>query len=171
MILSLILGILGSLVASILFLIFASYFRPNLTISSNISVSEYNGEKIYSLKVINLGPRIAVNIRSELQIIGTRVVEGGKGRMIFDVPLLKNDLLILNPYQNAESVNFSFEFSTKEDLEEEWKKIPESTLCFRLNAQDSLTSFFKVFEKEYFSQNESIQTGRFAYGKSMEIHS
>jgi len=132
---------------------------------------EYDGKEIYSVKVVNCGCRTAINIKAELQIIGTRVVEGGKGTKIYNVELLKNEHLILNPYHKNNPLNCSFEFSTIVKLEEEWKKIEESTLLFRVIAQDSFTSFCKVFEQEYFSVKETIKLGRFALGKNISIHS
>ena len=168
---SLLLGVLGSFVASILFLSFASIFRPKLSISEKISVGEYDGKNIYSIKAVNSGHRRAINIKAELQIIGTRVVKGGKGRKIYNVDLLKNNLLVLEPYKSNNSLNFSFEFSTEDDLKVEWEKIEASTLLFRIVAQDSFTSFSKVFEQEYFSVIEAIEFGRFAYGNNMSIHS
>ena len=170
MIESILLGIIGSLIASILFLSFISYFRPKLLISENISKGEYDGNIIYSIKVVNCGNREAINIKAELQLIGTRVVSGGRGRKIYDVELLKSDSLILNPYKNDKSHNYSFEFSTKVNIEEEWGKREETSLIFRLIAQDSLTSFYKVFEQEYYLFNKSIIPGRFDIGKSMQIH-
>ncbi|MEJ2696949.1 MAG: hypothetical protein P8013_09910 [Candidatus Sulfobium sp.] len=168
---SILLGVTGSLVASILFLIFASLFRPNLTLSKNISVGEYDGKQIFSVKVANCGCRSAINIRVELQIIGTRVVEGGKGKKIYDVELLKNDHLILKPYSKNNPINCSFEFSTVANLPEEWKKIEESNLLFRVIAQDSFTSFCKVFEQEYYSPASAIKQGRFGFGKNLTIYS
>lgn len=168
---SLLLGVVGSLVASTLFLIFASFFRPRLSISKHISKGEYDGKNFYSVKVVNSGCRSAINIKAELQIIGTRVVEGGKGRKIYDVELLKRDQLILKPYKKINPLNCSFEFSTTAKIEEVWKKNDESTLLFRVIAQDSFTSFCKVFEQEYFSNKETIKNGRFAIGKNMTIHS
>ncbi|ABW68444.1 hypothetical protein Dole_2641 [Desulfosudis oleivorans Hxd3] len=105
-----------------------------------------------------------------MQIIGNRVVEGGKGRKIYDVKLLKNDRCILKPYCKNNPLDCSFEFSTDANLEVEWSNTQESTLLLRVIAQDSFTSFSKVYEQEYFSIKEAIINGRFAIGKKMIIH-
>jgi len=76
-------------------------------------------------------------------------VEGGKGRKIYDVKLLKNDRCILKPYCKNNPLDCSFEFSTDANLEVEWSNTQESTLLLRVIAQDSFTSFSKVYEQEY----------------------
>jgi len=166
-------GIIGGLVGSSLFLIILSRFRPKLAISKVMSVAEYEGKKVYSFKVLNIGSRRAISIRAELYIIGYRAVKGasGRGKKYYQIPLLKEHFIRLEPLGEKSGEFSSFEFSTDIDLEAEWKSKKESyMLCF-VTAQDDLTSFNKTFEVSYDSLNESLKKGRFGYGKDMTVHS
>ncbi len=166
------LGIVGGIVSSFLFLLTLSRFRPSLDVSSLVAVSEYEGKKYYSFKVLNVGRRAANNIRAELYIIGHRVIKGGNGRgkKYYRVPLLQEVFMRLEPLSVQSGESSSFEFSTKIDVEDEWKNHEESYLMLFVTAQDDLTAFSKTIIMRYESQSEAIKQGRFGYGEDMAVH-
>ena len=170
---AILLGIIGGLASSSLFLIILSKFRPKLAISEVMSVGEYEGSKLYSFKVLNKGSRRAINIKVELYIIGHRVVKGAKGRgkKYYQVSLLKDQFIRLEPLTKESGEFSSFEFSTDVNLEEEWRSKEESYLLCIVTAQDDLTSFNKTFEIRYESIKESFKEGRFGYGEDMTVYS
>ena len=167
--LSIFLGVVGSFVASILFLAFASIFRPKLSISKNIAVwEEEDGTTYYSVKVVNCGYYSAINITAEFSIIGLRKVQGGLGKRIYDIDLKKNNLLVLRPYDKKDPRDCTYEFLTRKNLPKIWEDKPDAKLFFRVFAQHSFTSFSKLFEQKYDNQKVFIK-GRFGFGDSMDI--
>jgi hypothetical protein len=74
--LSIIIGVLSSLSASFVFLLFISMLRPKIIISKQISVVEREGT-VYVIKIINKGKRPIVNIKARLYLMTPTVVPGG----------------------------------------------------------------------------------------------
>ena len=168
MIANLIIGAIGSLIASALFLLLLLRFRPNLEISPSISKPTYDGQTIYSIKVVNRGSRDVVRLSAELLMVEPQVVKGGIGKKILQFALSKNEWFALTPTTEHDG-EAAFEFITNEKIEFEWEQRPNSYLIFRVYAQDSLSGFTKVFSNKYFSKTDDIIVGRFGFGASMEI--
>ena len=168
MIVNLIIGAIGSLIASALFLLLLFRFRPNLEISPSISKSTYDDQTVYSIKVVNKGSRDVVRLSTELLMVEPQVVKGGIGKNILQFALAKNEWFALTPTAERDG-EAAFEFITNEKIESEWGQRPNSYLIFRVYAQDSFSGFTKVFSKKYFSRTDDIVVGRFGVGASMEI--
>jgi hypothetical protein len=82
MIENLVIGAIGSFIASIVFILALYRLRPFLTISPKIAKTEYEGMTVYSIKVLNSGSRDVIDIATELLIIEPHVVGDGVGRNI-----------------------------------------------------------------------------------------
>ena len=169
MIENLIIGAIGSLVASTLFLLLMYLLRPKFGLSSKIAKVEHSTGRVYALKVINLGRRDAVSIKAEFLMLDPYPVEGGYVNSILEVKLVKNEVFLLSPIKGrVKGFGQVYEFITTEDLESEWDKYPKAQLMFRVRAQDSLSGFLKVFRADHYTRDD-IVAGRFARGASMNI--
>ena len=169
MIQNLLIGALGSLIASGLFLLLMYRLRPKLDLSPKIARTTYDGETVYALKVVNSGRRDAIEIQGELLMIEPQVVGGGVGRNILQVPLVRERWFQLNPAAEVgEKFGASFEFVVTTNLEEEWMKHKNSYLLFRVHARDAMSGFSRVFSTAYYSQSDII-AGRFGAGATMAV--
>jgi hypothetical protein len=166
--LSLVIGAIGSLIASAIFLLIMCRVRSNLELSSKIAKTIYNRETVYSIKIINSGKRDVVAIRAELLMIEPQVVHGGIGKNILQIPLVRDEWFLLEPISKNDDDFGSFEFITTENIDEEWGLRPNAYLLFRVHAQDSISGFSKIFSTKYYSRSDIVQ-GRFAKGASMLI--
>jgi hypothetical protein len=166
---SLIIGALGSLIASLVIVFFMYHQRPKMVISDKIAKTSYGEDTIYSIKVVNIGSRDAVSIKTELLIMEPQVVEGGVTYNILEIPLIRNEIFQIRPLSTSgDRPTGVFEFITNVDIEAEWENRSNSYLLFRLIAQDSLSGFSQVFRAEYYSKN-AIISGRFGTGRNMNI--
>jgi len=166
---SLLIGISGSIIASLAILYFIYCQKPNLLISNKIAKTTYNQDIVFAVKVVNNGNRDAVAIKAEFLLVEPQVVEGGVGYNFLKISLEQNEIFDLRPIAEVrERFGAVFEFITKTDIEEEWNKRNNSFLLFKLIAQDSLSGVSKVFTSEFYSTKD-IQNGRFAKGLSMNI--
>lgn len=166
---SLVIGAIGSLIASFLFLLILYRLQPKLEISPKIAKTTYDGETVYAIKVMNSGNRDAVDIRAELLMIEPQVVGGGIGRNILQVSLVRDQWFLLRPMSKVgDRSGAVFEFITTENLDEEWAKHENSYLLFQVHARDVLSGFARLFSYEYYSR-KVIMNGRFSIGASMEI--
>ena len=168
MIKNLLVGALGSLIASAVFFGGLYRLRPRLMLSPKIAKTTYEGKIVYAFKIINSGRRDVVGIRAELLLIEPQVVKGGVGKNILQFSLDRDHWFYLPPVTKVGAdLITSFEFITTENLEEEWSKRKSSYLQLRIYAQDALSGFSRVFSQTYHSQDD-ICLGRFAK-ESMDI--
>lgn len=164
-------GVVGSLIASILIIWFMYSQRPHLIISNKIAKTSYQGKTVYAIKVINRGKRDVVSIRADLVMYEPKIVQGGESYNILEIPLERNDIFQLPPLGHKKSRPTGiFEFITYKDIEAVWSNHDNSYISFRIIGQDSLSGFSKVFSSEFWSQ-KVIEAGRFGAGDDMKISS
>jgi hypothetical protein len=170
MLLNLVIGAIGSLLASAVFLFILFRYRPRLLLSTQIAKTTYADKAVYAFKVLNSGHRDAVAIKAEVLMIEPQVIVGGVGRNVLQVSLVRDNWFVLRPLSKVgdKVLDATFEFITCENVEQEWATHANSYLVFRVQAQDALSGFSAVFSSEISSRNE-IKVGRFAKGQSMAI--
>ena len=167
---NIIVGIVSSLVASLLFLYMLRLLPPNISISSEVAKTTLSDENVYSIKVKNEGRRDAINLRAELLLLVPQSVEGGEIYKVGKIPLQADSLFRLGKYSKQDrSLSYAFRFVTKSDLEREWLSNKKSFLRFVVFAQDSFSGFPKIFIKEFHSQYHDIIEGDFDRGLSDAI--
>ena len=77
--LAIIIGILSSLIAALVFLFFLTKIRPNIIISDKIakSIDSTTGEVRYKIKILNKTSRSVINLRPQLSLISLVAMPGG----------------------------------------------------------------------------------------------
>jgi hypothetical protein len=148
--LSIIIGIMSSLAASLLFLLFLSRLKPRIVISSQIAKEKISENKIvYKIKVINKGVRSIINIKARLHLMILKVVSGGVMVRSIEIPLIRTDPLEIPGFDPKDvQASYAFRFRTYEDLDAIWNDDSTSYLRFRILAMDSLSGFGKVFKQD-----------------------
>jgi len=171
MLLSVIIGILSSVIASIIFLTFLTRVRPKIEISNQIAKGKSltTGDIIYRIKVINKTRHSIINIKAQLHLVTPIVVPGGILLKTKEIPLKRSEVMCLEKFDpKDEQAKYAFRFVTYEDIEKSWSDDKRSFLRFRIVATDSISGFSKVFTKDYHTKS-LIKEGEFEYGASMEI--
>ncbi len=168
---SLIIGILGSLLASFVFIFFLTRLRPKVVISKEISKStDAVGRPIYSIKVVNKSQRPIINIKAQLQLISPTNAPGGLIMGVYDIILAGENPLRISKYKrNQDEENYAYRFSIREDLENVWEDDKHTYLKFAIFASDSLSGFSQVFTQEYRLKRISLIEGDFVRGQGLEI--
>jgi len=167
---SLLIGILGSVIGSIMTVYFLYRLQPELQLSDKIARTTYGGKTVYAFKVVNIGNRPAFSIMAEAYIIEPQVIYGGIGYNFLRIQLQQSDVFVLWPLSKVrERPGDVFEFITEEDLDTEWGEFHQNSyILFQVKAQDGFSGFYKIFKSEFYSKKD-IRTGRFAKGRSMEV--
>ncbi|WP_156786032.1 hypothetical protein [Archaeoglobus veneficus] len=171
LLLSIIIGVISSVIASLLFLLFLTRVRPEIEISNQIAKGKSltTGDTIYRIKVINKTRRPIINIKAQLHLVTPITVPGGILLKSKEIPLRRSEIMYLEKFDpNDENAEYAFRFVTYENIEEIWKDDKRSFLRFRICATDSISGFTKVFIKEYHTKS-LIREGEFEFGNSMEI--
>ncbi len=164
MLVAIIVGVLSSLLASLIFLFFLRLMRPKIVISDKIAKT---GDR-FVIKVVNKSRRDAVDIKVEFLLMTPVSVPNGiilRRRPI----LLKRDYLMVLPRYDKrdKDASYAFRFTTQENLLEIWNK-EHQYLLFRLMAKDELSGFGKVFNQKFYTKKD-IMEGSFEFGESLEI--
>jgi hypothetical protein len=168
---SVIIGVLSSLAASIVFLFFLTRLRPKLVISEAIAkATDAVGNPVYSIKVVNKHRRSMINIKAQLQLISPTNAPGGLIKGAYDIILAGDNPLEISKYKgNQEEENYAYRFTIREDLDKIWEDDRHSYLRFAIFATDSLSGFARVFSQEYRLKRISLKEGDFVRGHGLEI--
>jgi hypothetical protein len=180
------LGVLGSFIASVLFLAALFARRPNLAISEEISKTALKCRTVYCIKVVNRGWFDCINVQAELVLVQPdRMPGGGVANRINPIPLLKNSIFVLRSRRTTQNQSATaFRFTTSADLESTWRRQEASWkqhhagepelrpyVHIVVYAQDGLSNFGRVFDRAYSSVFRDLQTGEFEHGRSLTISS
>ncbi len=166
-----IIGILSSLVASLMFLLFLTRVRPKIIISDRIAKGKSStGETVYRIKIINKTHRSIINVKAQLHLMIPTVTPGGIIMKSKEIPLKRSEIMEISKFDlKDEMAGYAFRFLTYENIEDLWKDDTHSFLRFRIFATDSLSGFCKGFCKYYHTKRNSIKGGDFEFGNSLEI--
>ena len=163
-------GILSSLFASIIFLLFLRNLRPNIEIAPQIAYSDKDGSKNYVIKLINTGSRNIIDIRAELLLVKSTNVPGGAIFNTTKIKLNKDSAFVLDAYdKNDKEAKFARRFVTAENLDDLWLNEDIDFLIFRVYCHDETSGFGKVFTKEYRTKRNSLILGQYHFGNDLKI--
>jgi hypothetical protein len=159
-----------NLIASMFFLIVLFGMKPKIEISKLIAKSKsYDDKDEYLIKIINKGLYPVINIKAEMFFINKATVHGGFIDEHIRIPLKMDSIMVLNRIiKEAPSDDYTFHFSTRENIIEKLKNDKNLTLRIKILATHSLTNFSKVFIMNY-SGIDVIKNNEFCYGDSLEI--
>lgn len=168
-------GVLGSILASVVFLYFIlAYLRPHIKISPNISKTydEQFKQFRYSFKIINYSKHSAYDLKCDLVALKKIPVDGSNMNVrMTPVSLREAYLDYLPKYatdkkckpfaQHAQQFK-SFEAEIETILRDE-----KQSLQFSLTAKHGLTGLSKHFKME-FATIDVLKDSRFKFGNNLE---
>ena len=165
---SFIIGILGSISASIIFLIAAyAFLRPKLAISKQIARrKDSNDIDLYTFKIINQTRWPLIDIKVQISLYTPRNVSNGQ---ITQEDILKSfDRFELDAVQNKNEPFDNEAWYTINKLEDIWND-ENQFISINVSARHSLSQFSKVFTQRYHRKKVVIINGQFANGSSLEV--
>jgi len=163
----LVLGVSGSLIASFLFLWWLSSRVPNVRISDIICASSLPDGKLYEIKIINDTPRDITNVRFQLLLCRRIAQHGGDVIECDKVQLRRDDVLSIAGFDRTDKdYCYAFRVTTQEPLEQRWQDY--DFLELRMSANDSQSNYGKVFVQKYQLDKDLVE-GSFAIGNTLEV--
>jgi len=170
--LSLVVGVLGSLVASLCWIAVLLRIRPKLEISKVIARStSIDGRPEFVIKVLNWSKRGAINIRAELFLINESNVSGGAIAEHTRLPLKFDCVFYLGGIDpSTEREVNGWRFVSYDDLDKTWGDKLERRLRFRLVATDEVSGFSRTFTQDFYTRKDTIKDSDFRYGqRTLEV--
>ena len=167
--LAIIIGLLSSLLASLMFLYFLNTQRPKIIISEQIAKSHnIDGHVEYQIKTINKTLRSITNIQAQLFLTTPTKIPGGILEKNDEIQLRTKNLYEMAKFDKKDkTAKYVFRFICEEDIEKKWNE--NSFLRFKISASHSLSGLISVFSKDYQTKEKSIKEGEFEFGKSLKI--
>lgn len=164
---SLMIGILGSVVASVVFLFFMLwYYRPNLKISPEISKIIVDGRAIYGFKFVNLTRHPLFDVRCELQHCKPDFNGVKENRDSKKIELIRDNLLYIPAEVKKDKTSLhAIIIHTKEDLDS--KIDGNSFVSLTIVARHQLSGSTKLFREDF--MGASIKIGRHKSGNHYEV--
>lgn len=167
---SIILGTIGSLVASLLWIWGLLSLRPKIEISNVIARTKGLKQELeYDIKIVNKTRTSIINLQAKFYLINRFNVPGGgsigEHRLIplkFD-RVLRLEKFDVNTYHDEE---YAWRFVTNENIEEIWEDRDQHHLEFHIVATHEFSGLSRVFKKKYTAG--SVQEGDFPKGPSIE---
>ncbi len=165
------LALLTSFASTLLFSLMMSRITQRIEISKLISNEiDEDGNNFQAIKLINRGPRDAVDVKFELQIVKDVIVPDGVLSTSREVSLKYKGLFVLDNFKkDTKNATFAFRMRIVEDLKKNWHDEENEYLRFRVYAKDEMSGFGKLFEEYYRVKRVSIKDGTFHFGNSFEI--
>jgi hypothetical protein len=171
---SLIIGIISSLIASGLFLALLFCLRPRISISSKIArVTTPEGEKRFVIKVVNRSFYKLIDVNVEFVILIPRTTSGGNNLKLEKLTLINDKIWFIDKRDNylstkSKYASYAVQFTCKDDLDEKWNS-DGSSAHFKVICRHVLSGFSSVCTQQFFDKPTDIVTGRFKHGKCLEI--
>lgn len=171
--LSLALGVVGSLVASLFWLFLIRSVKPKVDVTPHI-VEELNNIEggsmsTFSFKILNRRTRAVVDLQFELALIRPRRTKGGTvlARRLLRLKGMP-PLVILGRARNDEDAHNAYRARTDERIRDLLNEHPDSFIRFRVFARDELSGIGRVFETQYHEPDCDIKKGKFARGQTFD---
>ncbi len=167
---SVIVGVLSSLVASLLFLMFLFTLRPNIAIGDCIAKTHEDGKPVYLIKVINKTWGRIYDVHAQVVHIKFENVNGGQNVYSKPLTLLKSHIWSVNRIKNKlndPNAEFAILFVCTDDLESIW--INETMIEFRVMAKHSFSGFSKIHKRRFYKKKSTVKEGSFKFGNSFDI--
>lgn len=164
---SLLLGVLGSVIASVIFLFALYRLRPEIEFSPHIADQSAPDSPMYAFKIINRSSWPATHLEFELTLITPKAVPGGVVLTNDLLPLIKNRVFQLGKYSRKDKdAEYAVRLGAPVDLRA--KCASESQyLYLTVSAEHSLSGFRKVFTKHY--SPTDVKRGKHEHGLGLDV--
>lgn len=170
LILPLFLGVLGSVIASVIFLLVLRNFRPKIEISEHIAKWEKDGTSGYSVKILNKGSRNIIDLRYEIFLVTKESIPGGELLTTRSLALKNYSGFILSKYERKSTEgSFARRIVILDDVDFLWDDDSSQYVIFRVFSHDEVSGLGKLYQREFRTKRNSIKDGQFHFGDSFEV--
>ena len=167
-ILSVVIGLLSSLLASVVFLSFLNSMKPKVLIAPSIAMRKKENKFDYSIKIINRTRVPILNVRIRLELIDLHNVPGGK--LFQEGTLSQYDVFQIERFDKKDvDASYAFRFRISDSIIHDKWTVDNSHLKLTLLATHSTSGFTKVFEQKYFYKETDLVNGTYEFGNSLDV--
>jgi hypothetical protein len=167
---SVVVGILSSVAASVLWILMLSRLTPKLSISPVIAEDPETDPEtpVFRIKVVNRSRRAAMDLRFQVDLMTFRVKGGNVNRR---VPLKCGNAPLMFPRYDRSDKDHgnAYRLRINSDIRKLLREQPNASIRLQIFARHELSGMGKVFEQRYFHPNSEIVTGTFVRGQDLAL--
>jgi len=194
--LAIIVGVLSSAIASVIFLLALRRLRPNIAIADKIAkvpaglVADESLGDLYTFKMINRTrfPRSPlVNVKAEVEFCrytgsprgdpvskaSSTLARAGRSTRCQSVPLRRGDMTYVKKFEpNDDDAEYAvvFRIDRGTDLGQLWTAEPTAFVRFSVYSVHPVSGIHGIHIMEYRDMTTCICPGRYAHGNDLTIH-
>jgi hypothetical protein len=168
--LSALIGVLSSMMASLVVWLLLFRVRPKIDISPVIArTTGPNGEISFRVKIVNKTRRPAIDLQASIYLDTLRKVPNGDVHMLHKLPLKSTAGFMLHGYNKKDSdARYARRLLIEDDIDATWLDDQHASIVMRLFARDGMSGAFQQCEQIYRLKRE-IKDGSFHWGDSFEV--
>lgn len=165
---SLLIGVFGSVIASVVFLFALYTLRPKIEFSQYIADQSKGDDPMYAFKVINRSRWPVTHLEFELTLSTHRSVPGGVVLTNELLPLVKSTIFGIGKFSKKDKdAQYAVRIGAPVDLRSKCVGGGQF-LYLTVSAQHSLSGFRKVFTKHYNPESD-VKKGKHEYGLGLDV--
>ena len=163
-------GVLSSICASVIFVFFLTRLRPKIKISDFVVIETMpDSSKKYWLKFVNYGRRDIIDARFELLLSTPRNAADGISTHRKTIMLIKDSMMFIPAYDKHDPFkSYAKRISTSEPLDTLWND-EHTYLTLRIIGKDAVSGFSKFFVKDMYSKNSTLREKKHKTGLSLDV--
>lgn len=168
---SIVTGVVGSFIASALFLLSLALLKPKLRVSDQLAkhVNE-NGNLVYTVKIINLSRTRAVDVEVEGIHVTKKPHNHGALLKATELNFVRARLFKLWGHRKDDKdAKYAWRVSITDDLSALWGSDHHKSIQVLVKARHPWSGFTTWVIKTYYNDKVTIKEGEFEVGNSMEI--
>ncbi len=166
---SILIGVLSSFVASLLFIKYLSFTKPRIKISQHIA--GYNDQ--FQVKIVNRSRKTIYDLKFELDMITKHVSPTGYNYSMKRLSLLKSDMALLegspliSRFGNQYAM-YALILNLGNSFFEEWNN-DSQYLLFSVSYADPRNGLKISVNRQFIDKETVIKKGKFKWGKSTDL--
>jgi hypothetical protein len=165
---NLLIGVTGSVVASILFLSALYLLRPRIAFSPHIADQTKGSDPMFGFKIINRSYWPITHLEFQLTLITPKAVPDGVVLTNRLIELTKEKVFEVGGYSKRDKdAHYALRIGSPADLHS-LRTSDAQYLYFTVSAQHSLSGFQRVFTKYYHPQSD-IKEGHHEFGLGLDV--
>jgi hypothetical protein len=163
------LGVLGGVVSSLIWLLLLRVLRPRVEIAPTISLSANRlGHEICRFKIVNRSRQAAVHLQIELDRVRIgAAVDGGQVDFRRSLPIKPAELMVLPRFSRRDrKATYAYRLTTREPIKELLND-GRYEVRLRIYAQHPMSGVGQTFSQVF--KAGSVHDGLFEHGRSMRV--
>ena len=168
---AIVLGVVSSVMASVVWIIALSRITPKLVISTEIAEDPRaeGSAPVYRIKVVNRSRRAAMDLRFQLDLMTPIRAKGGNVNRRTQLVCGNAPLMFPRFRRSDKEHDNAYRLRVVSDIRKLLAENPNSSIRLQIFARHEVSGMGKVFQQRYFHPASEIILGSFVRGQALTL--